>query len=635
MVGKKTKEKATTIGEQLVAFVVQRYEYSKKNMTPRFAQWRKYYKSYRGTRTKKKEWWQSNYAVTSLKEAIRTKIPIYMNILFSAGLKSFDIKPREETDEEVIPSLKSIIQFQLANVARRKGGFFAQAESFIKQFEMYGYSQSKVIWEEEVKDGKTIFDGNDIETLDIFSTFPDPGVLNINESWIILEMKDKFVSYLRMQQALGNYHSIKDLKDTSQNKEGGTLQGDEFGNERVDLLEYHGEVPKKLLEGEMYDPALADPYDDEYVKAIITIGNQRVCIRNDKYPYKASTIFCDASKDKMPNEQFGVGTGEDIFSYSRELNNAHNKFSDCVNIIANPCAVINGQKMAGMSGGIILTHPGRVFTTNPNVDDVTKAMYFINTTAQAAALSPLIVFIKMLEGKIEKTTQAVPVISAVPTKEGLPETLGATKMMQGNAIEPLKHIVKHTLEPWFVHQLEIMYEHNVQFFSKESAYRVLGKEKAQIWFEDKESKDILAKDLKLSGNIDFISRGVSIFEEQQQMIQNLLLLLKIAPTALEAAISPNGEIQTGEDGQSVMKPVFDMGAIGKKIGEHMRVEDLEELIPSLRDKREREEFKAEQQAKIKKDKKIAEIPSSATSSKGSGQVISPLTGTDLVRMKGK
>ena len=124
-------------------------------------------------------------------------------------------------------------------------------------------------------------------------------------------------------------------------------------------------------------------------------------------------------------------------------------------------------------------------------------------------------------------------------------------------------------------------------------------------------------------------------EIKQQMIQNLLLLLKIAPTALEAAISPNGEIQTGEDGQSVMKPVFDMGAIGKKIGEHMRVEDLEELIPSLRDKREREEFKAEQQAKIKKDKKIAEIPSSATSSKGSGQVISPLTGTDLVRMKGK
>lgn len=620
----KGKRKAATIGEQLVDFVLKNYHYSETKMKPRFAQWEKYYNSYRGTRTKKKEWWQANYAITSLKEAIRTKVPLYMNILFAAGYKSFDIKPREDTDEEATPIVKDVIQFQLENMARENGGLFGQTEAFIKQFEMYGYSQSKHAWVEKEENGKLVFEGADMEVMDIFNTYPDPDVLNISTSWIITKKRNVAISYLLQQEAKEDYHSIKELKDTKQPSDKGT---DKLSDDRVELLEYHGEVPKKLLEGKMSDAALADPYKDEYVKAIITIANRKVCIRNDKYPYDSGTIFCDASKDKMPNEQYGVGTGEDIQSYTSELTNAHNKFADCVNIVANPMAVINSQKMAGLSGNVILTHPGRVFITNPGVDDVTHAMMFVNTTAQAASLTPMITYIKMLEEKIEKTSQAVPVISAMPSKEGLPETLGATRMMQGNAAQPLKHIVRHCLEPWFCRMLEIIYKHVNQFYSKETAYRVLGKEKAAKWFEDKEKKDIEAKDIKLQGNIDFIPCGVSIFEEQEEMIANLLKFLDIAPKILKPQFLPNGEVQTNEEGQPVMVPVFDMEEIGKRIGENMKFPDLEELIPSLREKRERKEFQ-------EKAKKVsAEIPSSAASSKGLGKETAPPLRPNLTRIK--
>jgi len=303
MTRKKTKEEdIKTKGEALVQFVLKRYNYSKTNMADRHAKWMEYYQDYRGTQSEGKAVWQANYVVTSLKEAIRTKTPLYMNILFSAGLKSFDVKPGEETDEDAIPVLKDILMYQLGNVGRKKGGFFNQGEAFIKQFEMYGYSQSKQPWIEETKDGKTIFEQPDIEVLDIFNSFPDPGTLDIGESWIVLRKPDVFVSYLRMLEKQGVYHNIKDLKDTSQPNATNITSGEnQLKDDRVELLEYHGEVPKSLLEGKITDEATVNPYEDDYVKAIITIANQEVCIRNEEYPYDCGNIFADASKDKMPN----------------------------------------------------------------------------------------------------------------------------------------------------------------------------------------------------------------------------------------------------------------------------------------------------------------------------------------------
>lgn len=588
---KKDDIKAKTKGKALVEFVLNRFNYSKTNMASRHDKWAEYYNDYRGTESDLKEAWQANYIVTSLKEAVRTKLPIYMNILFPADLsKSFDIKAGEENDEAAIPALKNIITYQLGNVGKDKGGLFNVAEGFIKQFEIYGYSLAKVPWIEKEDQGKTVFEGIDIEVCDIFNAFPDPVAIDVNKSWIVIRKPDVFVSHLRQLETKKVYHSIIDLKDTSQPNASDTVGENKINTDRVELLEYHGEVPKSLLEGKISDETTVNAFEDDYVRAIITIANREVCIRNEEYPYDCGNIFVDASKDKMPNEQFGVGTGEDIQSYAAELTNAHNKLSDCVNLISNPMSVMNQQKMAGISGGIIISHPGKVFFTNPNVEDVNRAMVFINMTAQAASLTPLINFIKMLEEKIMKTTQAVPVISASPTKEGLPDTLGATRLMQGNAAEPIKHIVKHCLEPWYQRVLEIIYKHDLQFFSKETAYRVLGKEKGAQWLAEKKKNDIERKDIKLAGNPDFIPRGVSVFEEHQVELANLLKLTEIAPMFMKPAMDMMGNpLPPGQDGKPQMEPVFNLEEIAKRVGEDMNFSNLEELIPGLKEERERKE----------------------------------------------
>lgn len=579
-------KKTTTKGEALVRFVLSRFEYSKNELAPLREKWREYYDDYRGTRRPNKEPWQANFIIPTLKDIVRTKVPLYANILFANGIKSFDIEPGSEEDEEIIPYLKDLLIYQLDNVGRRRGGFFGVMEAFLKQFEIFGYSVAKVPWRVE-KSGKTvIFEGPDIEVIDIFSFFPDPQALDISSSWVIVRKRDVFVSYLKQMEKQGVYHSISFLKDTSQPREDEDPDYSKLIEDRVELLEYHGEVPRDLLEGNAFDEATVNPYDDEYVNAIVTIANRKVCIRAVPYPYDSGLIFVDAAKDRMPNETFGCGTAEDIQAMAEELTNAHNKLTDCINLISNPMFVVNPAKVSGFSSAVITACPGKVFYANPNVDNVSNALQFIDTRAQAIALTPLITLINILEEKIQKISHAVPVISPVVNKKGLPETLGATLMMQSNAAEPIKHTVKHCLEPFFQRILEIFYKHNLQFLSKTSAYKVLGKKNAAAYIQKKAKAEITSSDIRLSGNPDFRPRGVTVFSERQIEIENLMNMWKLAQSALVPQTDPMGRPVLGPDGQPMMVPLVDQKEIVKRIAEKMNIDNLDELIPSLREQPE-------------------------------------------------
>lgn len=582
----KTEEKIIKHKDEvLVEFVKKRYQHAKDNIGQRHEKWKEFYDDYRGTLLATKEPWQSNYIIPSLKEALRIKIPLYMNILFSNGLKSFDIEPGEESDEATIPLLKSLFNYQLNNVGKNRGGFYEQWEAYMKQREIYGYTIAKIPWKTERDNQDTIvFDGPDMEVLDIFSVYPDPGG-SIYDSWIVIEKKDVFISYLRMLEKEGKkvYSNLSVLRDISSPNDSEKIGDQSLMKDRVDLIEYHGEIPKSLIEGEITDESTVDPFEDDYVNAIITIANEQVCIRADKYAYDCGSIFIESCKDRMPNEQFGIGTGEDIQAMAAELTNAHNKFNDCVNLIANPMVIVNPQKISGLPDTVIV-RPGGVFNTNPGVDNVSHAITWIDATAAASCLTPLITHIKLLKEEIQRTSQAVPSISPTVTSKELHPTLGGTMIQQANAAEPIKHDVKHSYEPAFQRMLEIFYKHNIQFLNKVSAYRVLGKEKADEWFREKKRKEINKEDIKLKGNPDFMPRGVSVFAEKQIEKQELLQLLSIAPTALKPALDPMGKVQMGADGKPVMIPAFDIEKIAERIGESMNFKDLEELIPGLKEK---------------------------------------------------
>lgn len=591
-----TEKVEYTKEDRLLELVLGAYMYGREGMEPYQNEWKDHYLNYKGTRSDVKEDWQANYTCSTLKEITRVKVPLYMNILFSKGINSFDIKPGDIEDEEKIPILKDILQYQLRNIGKKTGGFFGEWGNYCKQFEMYGYTAAMCYWKKDRNlKGKTTFDSPDMQTLDVFHFFPDPAATGL-ESWKVIQYRDKYISNLRRQEELGIYKNVRRLKDTGQPREDDAIvlipkeelpSEEDFLDPRVEVLEYHGEVPKSLLEGNLDSIADIDPYEDDYVDAIITIGNRKVVLRAKQYPYDCGNIFIESCKDRMLTERFGIGTGEDIEAMAEELTNAHNKLSDAVNIICNPMGIINPQQISGLSGTLI-THPGKMFVANSMVEDVRKALSFIDTTSAAHALAPLMKLIEMLDQRIMKLSQAVPAISPVSDKGEMHETLGGTQIQQANAAEPIKHVVKHELEPAWEQMLSIFYKLDLQLFPKSMAYKVLGKEGSEEWAKlFKGKKEITKVDLALRGDPDFIPRGVTVFSEKQIELRNLLEFLQILRDTVVPVLK-GGQQVPGEDGKPQMEPVGDIQEVVKRIAQLMQFEDIDLLLPKLKELREKQ-----------------------------------------------
>lgn len=583
------EKKVKLIRDALRDFVLDQWNYSKRELQTRHSDMRRFYDQYRGQSDPSKDFWQANYIIPSLKEALRIKIPLFMNILFSNGYDSFDVEPGASQDEGKMFYIKNLLSYGLRNVGKRRGGLYGQWEDFMKQREMYGYTLGRVYWKEEYdKRGRMLFHGPDFETINVFSAFPDPAAISVKDSWIVLQYRDVFIAKLRMLQNEGIYENIEELYNTSQPENNESTIDEENVKQgktdnRVELLEYHGEIPKSLLEGDYYDVAQVNPYEDEYVDAIVTVANREVVIRKEEDPKNA--YFIEASKDRLPNELIGVGTAEDIEAMAQELTNAHNKLTDCINLIANPMMVGNPNDVTGLEGTVV-SHPGKVFMTAPGVENVKNSLVWMDTTAQASALGPLMNLIGMLKDEIQRNTQAVPVISPVVDKSGLPETLGATQMIQANASEPIKHDVKHSFEPAFEEMLYAMLNLYEDFLESAPAYQILGKEKAEQWEREKNSTRISNEDIILRETPTFIAKGVSVFSEKQVELEKLLRYFEISLKANVPAIDPqDGTPMTDEQGQPIMVPKADVGEIMKRIAELMGFKNLEDLLPYLRMRR--------------------------------------------------
>jgi hypothetical protein len=168
------------------------------------------------------------------------------------------------------------------------------------------------------------------------------------------------------------------------------------------------------------------------------------------------------------------------------------------------------------------------------------------------------------------------------------ETLGGTQIQQANAAEPIKHIVKHELEPAWEQLLSIFYKLDIQLFPDSMAYKVLGKEGIEAW--NKVSKDAKLKktDIALTGDPDFIPRGVTVFSEKQVELRNLLEFLTILIKSM-IPVTENGQQVPGPDGKPQMKPAGDVMEAIKRIALLMNFEDVDLLLPDLKELRDKQQ----------------------------------------------
>ena len=197
--------------------------------------------------------------------------------------------------------------------------------------------------------------------------------------WKVYKKDDVPIIYLKQKEKDKVYFNIDAVKESTYPN----IEGRETRKDKAELLEYHGLVPKKLIEGQIDDIVEPNPFDDEYVQGIIVVANQDVTIRASAYPYWCNDIFVPFLNDHMVDEIVGYGAGEDIKALAPMLTNLYNKLTDCVNIISNPMYEVVDKRYLGR-GNTILTRPGRIL----RVKEI-GCIREVDTTAQAASLKTL------------------------------------------------------------------------------------------------------------------------------------------------------------------------------------------------------------------------------------------------------
>ncbi|MBC8473350.1 MAG: hypothetical protein H8D54_00890 [Candidatus Omnitrophica bacterium] len=589
------KKVIDTIEDLLLAFVLDKFEIATTYWKPIQDNYQKIKDAYTGTSTIEEKSTDANINVPILKKVVRNKVAHYAEMLLSRGAESFDLEPGEIEDETNSENLRLLTVYHLNNAEVER-----KVIPWLWNYENYGYGVLVVPWkliEEkqkvgEGKDGKDIykdvvlFDGPDIENADVITFLSDPYNKDLT-SWKIFPRDNVPATYLRQKEKEGIFTNIKELKDTSypdfHQQNPLTAPKDS-----VELLEYHGLVPQRLIEGKLNDTIDINPFEEDYVWAIITIANREKVIRAAKYPYWCGNIFVPVWKDKLTGENKGIGTGEDLQALVPMLTNLYNRVTNIVNQISNNMYEVVVDDYIG-NPKTIKTRPGKVFPVK-RIGTV-KAL---DTTAQAAALSPLYQILTKTEKLIEELTSTPPQIMPTGDKEDIHSTASGLMAMQQQAMLPIQTGTKNDLEPAFKKVLEIFYKHNIQFFKKANAVRVLGKDKAK----EMNLTNITMKDIVMKGNPDFIPTGVSGFIQKSMELKNLMAFLEVA---LKAQVPG----QTGEDGKPILEMVVDIREIIIRIADQFMFKDPEKLIPSLKKEREEREFNKKKQKMLEEMKEMA------------------------------
>jgi len=609
----KEKKVINTKEDLLRDYVLDHYETAKTYWQPIQDEFQTIKNNYTGTYTVEEKTTKANINVPLLKKIVRNKVAHFAEMLLSRGAESFDLEPGEESDDENAELLRLKLVYDLNNAEVER-----KIIPWLKNYETYGYAVLCVPWklvEEKQKVGEStykdvvLFDGPDIENVDVIKFLSDPFNKELT-SWKIFQKDNVPATYLRQKEKEGIYINIKELKDTSypefQKQSPLTAPKDS-----VELLEYHGLVPQRLIEGKLNDTVDINPFEEDYVWSIITLANRVKVIRATKYPYWCGNIFVPVWKDKLTGENKGIGTGEDLKALGPMITNLYNKLTEIVNYIANNMYEIVADDYMGNIKAI-KSRPGKFFPVK-RIGTINQ----LNTTAQASSLAPLYQIIIMFEKIIEELTATPPQIMPSGGKEDVHGTFRGLMSMQEQALAPIKNETKNNLEPAFKKVLEIFYKHNIQFFKKANAARVLGKDKAK----ELELTEITAKDINMKGNPDFIPTGVSGFLEKMTELQNLFTFFDLALKALAPKLDEMGNQISGADGKPIMEAIIDIREICKRIADRFMFKDPEKLIPSLKKEREAREFNKREAKKMEEIKeKIAK------SRKKAGPGIIPVPG---------
>ena len=256
-------------------------------------------------------------------------------------------------------------------------------------------------------------------------------------------------------------HEITDLQRTGEYKKGDVASASGYGSSNVlrgslgdvyevdpidgvYITEYHGLVPKELLEGKEAEDSDADLREDaaedetdgvddeivEYVEAIITIGNGMTLLKAEENPILGGDRGVIAYQHhKSPNRFWGIGQAEKAYNSQVGLDAEIRARIDALGLITYP--VIGADATRLPKNLNLKVSPGKVIMTQGKPSDVIEAIKFGNLDPISFQHSG------DLERMVQMATGAADPATPINTN-GMNGTSSGMSMAQGAVIKRAK-----------------------------------------------------------------------------------------------------------------------------------------------------------------------------------------------------
>lgn len=222
------------------------------------------------------------------------------------------------------------------------------------------------------------------------------------------------------------------------------------------IIEYHGFVPKRLLEGvaseytgDEYDEAeeIVTDDDETLVEAIVTIANSGTLLRAVENPYlMGDRCFLAYQHDIVPNKFWGRGVCEKGYNPQKGLDAELRGRIDAMALSIHPMMAMDATRLH--RGSDLRVAPGKNILTNGSPRDILMPFQFgqVNPTTFSQSAD--------LERQVQMATGAMD--SATPIGDNRRnETLGGMSMIQGASVKrtrrTLAAIERKFIKP-FIHK---------------------------------------------------------------------------------------------------------------------------------------------------------------------------------------
>jgi len=343
---------------------LKRFQLAKDWRSPYDDKWDTFYKLYRFYLEEDEQNWKSQLFIPYIFTIIENIVPrMVMN------KPTIVLEGREEKDKDAARLHQALIDYQLdQNDIRIK------LIQLIKSALIYGTGIAKVDWafntknilskepiltvggvktgEKTVKKPSVLYDGPNVEILDIKDFFIEPGATNIElANWCI----QRSVTTLKKLKE----SKIYDQKAVKKVKKSDNLNLNEFISGR-DVVTDKDSTKEYQSDDEFVKVELLECWTDEYVT---TIANRQIIIRQEENPYPhQQKPFVRIVDTLVPNEFYGIGEAERLEVLQRELNSVRNARMDNTKFRLNKVLLV--ARSAGVNYKNLFFKPGAIIPAN-------------------------------------------------------------------------------------------------------------------------------------------------------------------------------------------------------------------------------------------------------------------------------